>query len=143
MTATRYRCNCGEMCDSHDELAEHQGTCSEARSSGGAYREMATETKQLPEGWAYVTPPPPADWKPCDCITTIICGRSSHVEEAEAHFAALREGQETPGLFTGCGVGQSVLTMYRCIQCARWMHRECLRRHFETSTHADAGEDQA
>lgn len=38
--AVLYRCNCGEVCETLAELADHQPTCSEARSTGGAYREI-------------------------------------------------------------------------------------------------------
>jgi hypothetical protein len=92
----------------------------------------------LREGWKDVAPPPPKDWAPCDCVTVMICGRTSHLDDTEARFAALREGQETPGLYTGCGVGGAVLSLYRCLQCGRWMHASCLRIHFETSGEAYA-----
>lgn len=75
------------------------------------------------------------DSKPCSCVTIIACGRTSVDELVESRYAALREGQETLGLFTGCGRVSSVLSLYRCLQCGRWMCSECLRRHFQTSKH--------
>lgn len=73
--------------------------------------------------------------EPCNCKTIIACGRSSVSDDVEAYYAAERDGQETPGLYTGCGVVSSVLLLFRCLQCGRWMHADCLRSHFRTSAH--------
>lgn len=64
----------------------------------------------------------------------IWCGDSSPHRETEARFRALRAEQgEPPGTHEGCGKKMHWTFAYRCLNCARFMHAQCLQRHFESS----------
>lgn len=58
----------------------------------------------------------------------LVCGKTYRDPQAESKLPALREGEHTS--FTGCGQPMALVHTYRCRQCARWMHGDCLDRHF-------------
>lgn len=69
-------------------------------------------------------------------VLPLVCGRT-HVEDgAEAIVQRLRaqQGFRTDG---GCNGKLVLLHAYRCLECGRWMHADCLRGHF-----AESGDDQ-
>lgn len=73
-------------------------------------------------------------------MRAIACGQTSPNPHTEALFRAMREadGHATDG---GCG---SVIdfanpihlaTVYRCLECGRWLHKRCILAHFAESRH--------
>jgi hypothetical protein len=77
--------------------------------------------------------------RPAPCVECITCG-SSHpdfaVEERVQRARAkerdrVSEESDAEDAY-GCG-GTIVWTAaYRCVDCGRWFHRDCIRRHFES-----------
>jgi hypothetical protein len=65
---------------------------------------------------------------------TIVCGRTYHNDDAEARTQALRAGQGFP-TDGGCGRKVGLTWAYRCAECGRWMHLDCLKQHFKESQH--------
>jgi hypothetical protein len=67
--------------------------------------------------------------------TPPICGNTGLTEAVEAGFRSIRasKGESPDG---GCGKQLGWLHAYRCLECGRWMHAECLRQHF--AEHGDA-----
>lgn len=58
-----------------------------------------------------------------------ICGNTAPDERGEAIVQSMRA--ETGGSPEGgCGKPIEWLVAYRCLECGRWMHAECLRGHF-------------
>lgn len=69
-------------------------------------------------------------------LLPVVCGRT-HVDDRAEEIATRwrsADGYRTGG---GCGGALSLLTAYRCLECGRWMHADCLRQHF-----AESGDDQ-
>lgn len=70
----------------------------------------------------------------------LACGASNPNAEVEAHFQALRK---TQGFKTDSGCGREIdfenpvhiAMVYRCVECARWMHKVCILAHFAESRH--------
>ncbi len=92
---------------------------------------MAHETltdQQQREGWAFVAPPSPSDW-PSERIT---CGAFHPNPEADR----LTREMSPPSQYDGCGRHMVWSYAYRCVDCGRWFHRACIRRHFAASTEA-------
>lgn len=58
-----------------------------------------------------------------------ICGNTALDEQSEAIVRSMRAeaGGAPEG---GCGQLIEWLMAYRCLECGRWMHAECLRQHF-------------
>lgn len=58
-----------------------------------------------------------------------ICGNTGLTEAVEVRFREIRaeKGESQDG---GCGRSLPWLHAYRCLECGRWMHAECLRQHF-------------
>lgn len=58
-----------------------------------------------------------------------ICGNTARDARSEAIVRSLREkaGGSPDG---GCGKPIEWLMAYRCLECGRWAHAECLRQHF-------------
>ena len=63
------------------------------------------------------------------------CGDTSNNPDAERAYRAIRaeQGDTAPA---GCGKPVGLLHLYRCADCARWLHHSCLVRHF-----ADHGDE--
>ena len=57
------------------------------------------------------------------------CGDTSAHPDAERAYRAIRveQGDTAPA---GCGKPVGLIHLYRCTDCARWMHHSCLVRHF-------------
>ena len=72
--------------------------------------------------------------------SVLICGRTNLEDRAEAITRVLRE---TQGFQTDGGCGRSFdladpiqhLLIYRCVECARWLCKRCIRAHFSESQH--------
>lgn len=62
--------------------------------------------------------------------TPPICGNTGLTEAVEERFRAIRAelGHSQEG---GCGKQLGWLHAYRCLDCGRFMHADCLRQHFE------------
>jgi hypothetical protein len=65
------------------------------------------------------------------------CGVTHPDPEIEERTQALRlaEGYATEG---GCGKPLRWVLAYRCVECGRWYHRDCILQHF-----AETGDDRA
>lgn len=63
----------------------------------------------------------------------VACGASHPDPEINAGIEAMRSAEQarTDG-FNGCGHAGIWSVMFRCVECGRWLHRECARKHFET-----------
>lgn len=61
------------------------------------------------------------------------CGNTGIDPATERRIRSLRG--ETPPGFDGCGNEVSWILVYRCLECGRYMHAECLRKHF--ASHGD------
>ncbi len=61
--------------------------------------------------------------------TDPICGNTALDPDSEARVRALRE-QSGDAADMGCQRVIGWLHAYRCLECGRWMHAECLRQHF-------------
>lgn len=76
-------------------------------------------------------PPPPL---PAPIVRTqLVCGASHPDADVERRINAMRDhevGCEPPGRWQGCGISLVWTYAYRCVECGRWLHRECARRHF-------------
>lgn len=61
--------------------------------------------------------------------TPPVCGNTALDQESERRLRVLRAeaGGKPDG---GCGRQMNWLSAYRCLECGRWMHAECLRQHF-------------
>lgn len=61
--------------------------------------------------------------------TPPICGNTALDAESERRIRCQRAelGARLDG---GCGRQMNWLSAYRCLECGRWMHAECLRQHF-------------
>ena len=71
--------------------------------------------------------------RPAPQAECIICG-ASHPDlaiEERVQLARLREGAASDS--EGCGRTMVWTVAYRCVDCGRWFHRECIRRHFASS----------
>jgi hypothetical protein len=65
-------------------------------------------------------------------VPGLVCGQTYHNQTTEARLPSLRQS-EGPG-YHGCGKPMAWVHTYRCRQCARWMHGDCLDRHFSDDT---------
>lgn len=64
------------------------------------------------------------------CLEHIVCGQSHPDSEIEARTHAHRI---TLGMSTepqGCGQEMHWTLAYRCVECARWFHHDCIKHHF-------------
>jgi hypothetical protein len=61
-------------------------------------------------------------------VPGLVCGQTYHNAESEARLPSLRQDEEPN--YGGCGQMMAWVHTYRCRQCGRWMHGECLDRHF-------------
>ena len=73
---------------------------------------------------------------------TIACGRTYIHDGAEAVIRAMREQE---GFATGGGCGRDIavdrllsLSLYRCVECGRFMHKHCILAHFDETAHDKA-----
>lgn len=66
----------------------------------------------------------------------IECGSDHPDPEIAADLRTMRanEGYPTEG---GCGRRMRWVSAYRCVECGRWFHRDCIREHF-AATRDDA-----
>jgi hypothetical protein len=71
-------------------------------------------------------------------IPDLTCGRTYRSDDAEARVAHTRHGEVTP--YAGCGKPMTWVHAYRCRQCARWLHGDCMDRHFGDTAAAPAAE---
>lgn len=57
------------------------------------------------------------------------CGETLFDEHSERRVRALRSER---GFASDAGCGKRIpwITAYRCLECGRWMHADCLRIHF-------------
>lgn len=64
-----------------------------------------------------------------EVVPDLVCGRTYREQRPEDIVAVLRtnKGQRVDG---GCGRAMSYLHTYRCLECGRWMHGDCLKAHF-------------
>jgi hypothetical protein len=64
----------------------------------------------------------------------ITCGADHPDPEIAAALRRMREeaGYPTEG---GCGKRMCWTLAFRCVECGRWMHRDCIRKHFQESKH--------
>lgn len=60
----------------------------------------------------------------------IACGHSHPDPKFNADIDRLRESEGAPPDTSGCGAAGIWPVMYRCVECARWFHRDCIRKHF-------------
>ena len=60
----------------------------------------------------------------------IVCGYTwpDPVDEAAIQTSRREQGFRTDG---GCGKEMPWTVSYRCLECGRFMHSTCLKRHFE------------
>jgi 8-oxo-dGTP diphosphatase len=63
-----------------------------------------------------------------ETVPGLTCGRTYRDDDTEVRTPVFRQGENAS--FTGCGGPLVFLYTYRCLQCGRWMHGECLRKHF-------------
>lgn len=65
---------------------------------------------------------------------TIACGATHPDPNTERRFRALREaeGHKVEG---GCGSMLHWTYAFRCVECCRWFHRQCILDHFAESKH--------
>ncbi len=95
--------------------------------------EVATQLDQYAAGFE-----PTSDEDPSERIA---CGDTHPDPETEARFRALRAGAGFEDDGTGCG-GRGVWTfMFRCVECGRFFHRDCILKHF--AAHAEGSENRA
>lgn len=62
----------------------------------------------------------------------VACGATHPDPEIEERFVALRANEKAPSGFDGCGRAGVWTFMFRCVECGRWMHKDCILRHFES-----------
>lgn len=67
----------------------------------------------------------------------IVCGHSHPDARMNDDINALREDAGASPDNAGCGRAGIWPVMYRCAECARWFHRDCIRKHF--AAHKTAG----
>lgn len=58
------------------------------------------------------------------------CGVTHPNPEIEAMPQAMREA-ESHALAGGCGKPLRWVLSYRCVECDRWMHYDCILKHFK------------
>lgn len=82
-----------------------------------------------------------------EVVPGLVCGETYRDQRVEERVPVFREGEVSA--WTGCGKPMTYLMTYRCLQCGRWMHGDCLERHFEAraaaaaSVHATTGDGRA
>ena len=69
-----------------------------------------------------------------ELIPDLTCGRTNRDPRAENITRALRE-QQGFKIDGGCGRPMTFVNGYRCAECGRWMHLNCLTDHFTESSH--------
>lgn len=62
---------------------------------------------------------------------TIACGQTDPDPNVERRVVAMRQQIGAPTDDSACGRMMVWSIAYRCAECGRWFHRECLVRHFE------------
>jgi hypothetical protein len=67
-------------------------------------------------------------------IPDLVCGRTNRDDRAEQITRTVRE-QQGYRIDGGCGRPMTFVAGYRCAECGRWMHLDCLRGHFAESRH--------
>lgn len=65
--------------------------------------------------------------------TTVRCGDSHPDAAVEQRFVALRQEEGHSSESHGCGREAHWTFLFRCVECGRWYHRECIARHFAAS----------
>lgn len=60
----------------------------------------------------------------------ILCGQSHPDPEIEARTNAHRADLGMTTDQQGCGQKMHWTLAYRCVECARWFHHECIKQHF-------------
>lgn len=60
----------------------------------------------------------------------IRCGASHPDARIDADLQDMRDSLNFPKDTSGCGASAIWSVMYRCVECARWFHRDCARKHF-------------
>jgi hypothetical protein len=68
---------------------------------------------------------------PVECI---ICGASHPDLAIEDRVQLARARKRTSSDADGCGRTMVWTAAYRCVDCGRWFHRDCIRRHFNASS---------
>jgi hypothetical protein len=62
----------------------------------------------------------------------VACGATDPDPYVEALIAEMRQNINAPKGFDGCGGSGVWSYMYRCVECGRWMHKDCILKHFES-----------
>lgn len=65
-----------------------------------------------------------------EVVPGLVCGQTYRNAETEQATPAWRKSEVTR--WTGCGGPMTWLSAYRCRQCGRWIHGQCLDWHFAT-----------
>lgn len=64
-------------------------------------------------------------------VPGLVCGQTYHSAVTEAQLPTLRADE--PSAYPGCGKPMAWIHTYRCLTCGRWLHNDCIRRHFKES----------
>jgi hypothetical protein len=66
-------------------------------------------------------------------VEMIACGASHPDLAVETRVQLARSRGSATEVGDGCGRTMVWTVAYRCVDCGRWFHRDCIRKHFEKS----------
>ena len=75
--------------------------------------------------------------RPASCVECVTCGASHPDLEIENRVQAARVRKGALMDAGGCGRTIVWTAAYRCVDCGRWFHHDCLREHFEIAAYHD------
>jgi hypothetical protein len=64
-------------------------------------------------------------------IDRITCGASHPDPAVEQRFQEVRSDRDAPTDTAGCGRSMVWTVAFRCVDCGRWFHRDCILKHFD------------
>ena len=82
---------------------------------------------------AFRRAPAPAPQEP-----RIVCGRTSMDDREEEMIQQMRQDVNAPDDTSGCGTTCLWKLAFRCAECGRWFHRDCIQKHFAAHSQSPA-----
>jgi hypothetical protein len=76
-------------------------------------------------GYGAALPEPPR------CVERVTCGASHPDPAIEQRVQSARVAHGTPADSAGCGRTMVWTVAFRCVECGRWFHRDCIETHFD------------